>query len=77
MMFKKGDMVKITKPKNTKEHPVWIDEMNRYDGKVVTLELPVYDGVKLWSMCEYNFSTKWLELVNNPNDAYDYAMGIV
>lgn len=79
-MLKVGDIVKITKPKDTEVHPVWVSEMDRYDGQVITLttgmEIRGSLGT-LWEIGLFGFSSKWMELASAPADAYDYAMGIV
>jgi len=61
-----GDRVRITKnPELPKRYPYWVPEMDKYKGKVITLESRDTDHRDCWSIEEntWIFSKRWFESV--------------
>ena len=92
MKYKSGQKVKIVKPSRvvygvqytddtTNVQLTWSRGMDQYHGTVVTLD--EFDRKVGWSIVEtgigYQYLECWLEPIstNDPNAAYDRAMGIV
>jgi hypothetical protein len=62
--FKVGDKVRIHKPADVEDGPVWIEQMDKFDGTEQVLES--VGSVGNWycvDSCGYCFHPDWLELV--------------
>ena len=66
MKFKPGDKVLITKPKDIREGPAWMPEMDCWHGKIVTLRK--IDMCSRWWITEetenWSFEERWLSLAD-------------
>ena len=75
MKFKKGDKVRITEPSTHLYN--WVEEMDVTIGREMILDTTDHSEIFPWRIGEWWYNEDWLELIDNSNDSYDYAMGIV
>jgi len=86
-MLQVGDTVKIIGPVNDPTPLVtpqviiyWVDNMNASIGRTITLEADMLvknAHTHAWNIDGFSYLDKWLELVNDGSDAYNYAMEII
>lgn len=67
MRFDKGDTVIVHKPNDTRESPIWLPDMDKYDGMSMTVYAD-RGGIVWLDETEYSFNRKWLELISDCED---------
>ena len=75
MKFKIGDKVRIIEPSTHTYN--WVEEMDVTIGREMILDTTDRSEIFPWRIGEWWYNEDWLELIDNSNDSYDYAMGIV
>ena len=72
----KGDVVVVHKPLDVLEHPTWVPEMDRYDGKkfVVSSIFESNNTALLSGTGLFSFNINWLERVVTDDD-FDTEIG--
>jgi len=75
MKYKKGDKVRIINPSTHMYN--WVSEMDCTIGGEAILNETDDAEIFPWRIGDWWYNEDWLELVDNPIDAYDHAMGIV
>lgn len=72
----KGDVVVVHKPLDVLEHPTWVQEMDRYDGKkfVVSSIFESNNTALLSGTGLFSFNINWLERVTTDDD-FDTEIG--
>lgn len=72
----KGDVVVVHKPLDVCEHPVWVPDMDKYDGKkfIVSNVFESNNTALLSGIGLFSFNINWLERVTTDDD-FDTEVG--